>query len=85
MPENTKCKYVHNSVVHVAKGDKSYTLNGHGIKAVSGYLMAFIFHNSLIGYRFQFFTDGHKTLIELILKCFSWYRNIGLILDWYQL
>jgi hypothetical protein len=83
--ENTKCKYVHNSVVHVAKGDKSYTLNGHGIKAVLGYLMAFIFHNSLIGYRFQFFTDGHKTLIELILKCFSWYRNIGLILDWYHL
>lgn len=83
--EKTKCKYVHNTVVHVAKGDKSYTLNGHGIKAVLGYLMAFIFHNSLIGYRFQFFTDGHKTLIELILKCFSWYRNIGLILDWYHL
>jgi len=83
--ENTKCKYVHNTVVHVAKGDKSYTLNGHGIKAVLGYLMAFIFHNSLIGYRFQFFTDGHKTLNHVILKCFIWYRNIGLILDWYHL
>ncbi len=83
--EKTKCKYVHNTVVHVAKGNKSYTLNGHGIKAVLGYLMAFIFHNSLIGYRFRFFTDGHKTLNQVILKCFSWYRNIGLILDWYHL
>ena len=83
--EKTKCKYVHNTVVHVAKGDKSYTLNGYGIKAVLRYLIAFIFNNSLIGYRFQFFTDGHKTLNQVILKCFSWYRNIGLILDWYHL
>jgi hypothetical protein len=83
--EKTKCKYVHNTVVHVAKGDKSYTLNGYGIKAVLRYLIAFIFNNSLIGYRFQFFTDGHKTLNQIILECFSWYRNIGLILDWYHL
>ena len=65
--EKTKCKYVHNTVVHVAKGDKSYTLNGYGIKAVLRYLIAFIFNNSLIGYRFQFFTDGHKTLNQVIL------------------
>ena len=83
--EKTKCKYVHNTVVHVAKGDKSYTLNGYGIKAVLRYLIAFIFNNSLIGYRFQFFTDGHKTLNQVILECFSWYRNIGFILDWYHL
>lgn len=83
--EKTKCKYVHNTVVHVAKGDKSYTLNGYGIKAVLRYLIAFIFNNSLIGYRFQFFTDGHKTLNQVILECFSWYRNLGLILDWYHL
>jgi hypothetical protein len=83
--EKTKCKYVHNTVVHVAKGDKSYTLNGYGIKVVLRYLIAFILNNSLIGYRFQFFTDGHKTLNQVILKCFSWYRNIGLILDWYHL
>jgi hypothetical protein len=30
--EASKLKYVHNSVVHISKGEKSYTLNGYGIK-----------------------------------------------------
>ncbi len=34
----------------------------------------------LIGNRIQFFTDGHKTLNSSILKSFSWYKNIGIIL-----
>ncbi|MDL1968689.1 MAG: hypothetical protein LWW97_09130 [Deltaproteobacteria bacterium] len=33
----------------------------------------------------QFFTDGHKVLNETILKWFIWYKNIGLILDWFHL
>jgi len=33
----------------------------------------------------QFFTDGHKVLNEAILKRFSWYKNMGIILDWYHL
>jgi hypothetical protein len=83
--EASKLKYVHNSVVHISKGEKSYTLNGYGIKTVLCYLIAFIFNNELIGNRIQFFTDGHKTLVETILKCFIWYKNIGIILDWYHL
>jgi len=83
--EKSKRKYVHNTVVHIENGEQSYTLNGHGIKAVLCFVIAFILNNNLIGNRFQFFTDGHKTLIETIFKCFSWYKNIGMILDWYHL
>ena len=83
--EKSKLKYVHNTIAHVAKEGKCYTLNGHGIKAVLCYLMAFLFNNELIGNRIQFFTDGHKLLVEMILKCFRWYKNIGIILDWYHL
>ncbi|MBW1796522.1 MAG: UPF0236 family protein [Deltaproteobacteria bacterium] len=84
-PEKSKRKYVHNTVVHIEKGEKSYTLNGYGIKAVLSFVTAFILNNNLIENRFQFFTDGHKTLNETILKCFSWYKNMGIILDWYHL
>jgi len=60
-------------------------LNGHGIRAVLCFLITFIFENDLAGKRFQFFTDGHRTLNATILKCFKWYMNIGIILDWYHL
>jgi hypothetical protein len=83
--EKSQRKYVHNTIVHVEKEEQSYTLNGHGIKAVLSFLTAFILNNSLTGYRLQFFTDGHKTLNETILKCFSWYKNMGIILDWFHL
>jgi len=47
--------------------------------------MAFCFSNNLIATRLQFFTDGHRMLNKTILKAFNWYRNIGIILDWYHL
>ena len=84
-PEETKRKYVHNTVVHVSKGDRSYTLNGYGIKTVLCFLIAFIFNNNLIGDRLQFFTDGHRILNETIIKCFNWFNNIGIVLDWFHL
>lgn len=83
--EERKRKYVHNTVVHVSKGGESYTLNAYGIKAVLCFLMAFIFNNDLIGNRLQFFTDGHTVLNKTILICFNWFKNIGIILDWYHL
>ena len=83
--EESKRKYVHNTVVHIEKEGESYTLNGYGIKQVLCFLTAFILNNALIGNRIQFFTDGHKTLNETILKWFVWYKNIGIILDWYHL
>lgn len=83
--EEQKKKYVHNTVAHVEKSGLKYVLNGYGIKYVLCFLLALILHNGLWGHRFQFFTDGHKTLNESILKFFSWYKNIGIILDWYHL
>ena len=84
-PAERKRKYVHNTVVHVGKGKESYTLNGYGMKTVLNYLIAFLFNNELTGNRFQFFTDGHTTLNKAITKSFSWYKNLGIILDWYHL
>ena len=83
--EERKRKYIHNTVVHISKGGESYTLNAYGIKAILCFLIAFIFNNDLIGNRLQFFTDGHTILNKTILKCFNWFKNIGIILDWYHL
>jgi hypothetical protein len=83
--EKGKRKYVHNTIAHVSKEGRGYTLNGYGIRTVLCYLIAFIFNNALIGNRLQFFTDGHKTLNDTILKGFNWLKNIEIILDWYHL
>lgn len=81
-----KRKYVHNTIAHISKTNEgNYVLNGHGIKNVLLFLTAFLFHNGLTGARIQFFTDGHKALNEAIFKSFIWYKNIGIILDWYHL
>ena len=85
-PERGKRKYIHNTIAHISKKDVGkYVLNGHGIKNVLLFLIAFIFHNRLAGDRTQFFTDGHKALNDAIFKRFGWYKNIGIILDWYHL
>ncbi len=84
--ERGKRKYIHNTIAHISKKDVGkYVLNGHGIKNVLLFLTAFLFHNGLAGDRIQFFTDGHKVLNDAIFKRFSWYKNIGIILDWYHL
>lgn len=83
--EERRRKFVHNTVVHIGKGQESYTLNGYGMKTVLNYLIAFLFNNGLTGNRFQFFTDGHTTLNKAIINSFSWYKNLGIILDWYHL
>ena len=78
-------KYVHNTVTRVDKDNRSYSLVGAGIKISLGYLIAFLLSNRLLGFRFQFFTDGHKLLNDTIVKCFEWYPNFGIILDWFHL
>ena len=83
--EEQKRKYAHNTIAHVENGEKKYTLNGGDTKSVLLFIMAFCFNNNLIGTRLQFFTDGHRFLNKAILKALSWYRNIGIILDWYHL
>lgn len=80
-----KIKYIHNTVVHIEKGKGRYILNGEGLRSVLRILTAFLLNNELLKYRLQFFTDGHTILQETIIKWFSWYKNIGIILDWYHL
>lgn len=84
-PGDAKRKYVHNTIVHIAKGADRYVLNGYGIRAVLSYVTAFLFQNNLVGCRFQFYTDGHPSVNDPIIKIFRWHKNIGIILDWYHL
>lgn len=83
--DNQGRKYVHNTVVRVDKDQSNYSMVGADIKGTLGYLMAFLLFNRLLGCRFQFFTDGHKVLNDSIGKCFEWYPNLGIILDWFHL
>ena len=78
-------KYIHDTVARIDKEGKNYSLVGAGMKSTLLYLMAFLFSNQLKGCRFQFFTDGHRLLNDTICKCFKWYPNFGIILDWFHL
>lgn len=83
--DEPKRKYVHNTIIHVESTGKKYTLTALGLKTALCFLIAFLFSNGLKRQRFQFFMDGHKTLIDTILKMFAWKSNMGMILDWYHL
>ncbi|MCP4156873.1 MAG: hypothetical protein GY757_54675 [bacterium] len=48
-------KYVHNTVAEVSAADRSYILNGHGIRTVLCYLTAFLFNNDLSGTTYTVF------------------------------
>lgn len=85
LQEKKKRKYVHNTIVHVEKGEKSYVLNGYGIINVLRLLIAFLLHNNLLKHNLLFFIDGHKILLDSILRRFAWFKNITIILDWYHL
>jgi hypothetical protein len=78
-------KYVHNTVVHVQHQEFSYCLTGQGVPAVLRLVLSYLLVNALLGFRLQFFVDGQKTLQAAILRAFSWFRNVGVILDWYHL
>lgn len=83
--DEPKKKYVHNTIVHVESTGKKYTLSALGLKTALCFLTAFLLSNGLKSLRFQFFTDGHRTLIDTIFNMFTWKSNMGMILDWYHL
>lgn len=78
-------KYVHNTVAHIHREKESYVVNGYSTVDVLRITIGFLLNNNLLKYRLQFFVDGQKTLQAAILSAFSWFANIGLILDWYHL
>lgn len=81
----TKRKYVHDTVAHLQHGDSAYTVCGRSVVAVLRIILGYLLNNAALTHRIQFFVDGQKTLQAAIIKAFSWYRNVGLILDWYHL
>ena len=83
--EKRKRKYVHTTVIHAEKDDQSSIVIGHGLKHVLSLLIALLVNSECLRYRFQFFTDGYTILHEAIRRCFSWYSNLAIILDWYHL
>lgn len=84
-PRENGRKYVHNTVAHIQHEEKSYTVNGYGVLAVLRIILGYLLNNGVLRYRLQFFVDGQKTLQAAILGAFSWFTNMGLLLDWYHL
>jgi hypothetical protein len=83
--ESKKRKSAYNTVIRINHDSKRYSLVGGGMKLTLRYLIAFLLANKLTGKRFQFFTDGHTVLNDTIRRCFKWYPDFGIILDWYHL
>ena len=81
----SKKKKLSDTIAHIKKDGRCYTLAGYNTIQVLSFLIAFIFHNKLTGNRMQFYTDGHRVLNDAISKRFIWYKNKGIILDWYHL
>ncbi len=77
-------KYVHNTVTHLQHQKQSYCMTGQGVPAVLRLVLGYLLTNGLLPSRLQFFVDGQKTLQAAILQAFSWFRNIGMVLDWYH-
>ena len=83
--EGGKRKSIPNTIAHIQKDDMSYTVNGYSLLATIRIVIAFLVNNDLLKYRLQFFMDGERKLRTGIFKAFSWFSNIGIILDWYHL
>lgn len=84
-PASKQRKKVQNTIAHIQKDDKSYTINSYDVPSTLRILIGFLINNDLLKYRLQFFVDGEKKLYTGILKAFSWFSNIGILLDWYHL
>jgi hypothetical protein len=78
-------EYVHDTVAHIQSGGLSYTINGDSVLLTLRIMIAFLLNNDLLNKRLQIFVDGQKTLHSAILAAFSWFSNMGIILDWYHL
>lgn len=84
-PDETGRKYVHNTVVHLQHPNHTYCITGQSVPGVLLLVLAYLLRNTCLGFWFQFFVDGQKTLHAAILRAFSWVHNLGLLLDWYHL
>ncbi len=81
----TKRKYAHNTVAHIAHQGNSYIINGRGVLGVLQFVLAFLLHNHLLAYNLIFFVDGQRSLYSSILALFAFLPAHQIILDWYHL
>ena len=78
-------EYVYTTLAQVDHDDESYVLVGTHTVGVLRLLLAFLLDNGLWQQGLTFLTDGQKTLQGPILRAFSWWGKVQLILDWYHL
>ncbi len=78
-------EYVYTTLAQVDHDDGSYVLVGSHTVGVLRLLLAFLLDNGLWKHGLTFLTDGQKTLQATVLRAFSWWGNVQLILDWYHL
>lgn len=77
--------YVHTTVAHIQHQEQAYGITGQGVLAVLRIVLSYLLANTVLDSRLQFFVDGQKTLHAAILQAVSWFRNVGMILDWHHL
>jgi hypothetical protein len=83
--KKTKKQYAYTTIAHVEHDGASYVLCGKGVVEVLRMVLALLLHNGLWQQGLIFLTDGQKTLQAAILRAFSWWGAMQLILDWYHL
>lgn len=76
---------VANTVARIEQGSKRFTLSGPSLGQVLRFVLAFLLHNQLLGGRLHVFTDGYKSLQNMIVAFFAWHPRLWLVLDWYHL
>jgi hypothetical protein len=84
-PEKAKQQYADTTIAHVEHDEASYVLAGKGVVGVLRLLLALLLNNALWNEGLIFLTDGQKTLQAAIVRAFSWWGSLQLILDWYHL
>jgi hypothetical protein len=78
-------EYTYTTLAQVDHDDGSYVLVGSHPVGVLHLLLAVLLENGLWKQGLTFLTDGQKTLQGAILRAFSWWGKVQLILDWYHL
>jgi hypothetical protein len=84
-PRKTKKQHTYTTIAHVENDEAVYVLAGKGVVGVLRVVLALLLNNGLWNEGLIFLTDGQKTLQAAILRAFSWWGSLQLILDWYHL
>jgi len=79
-----EAKYVENTVVHIQRGQDTYTLAAGSMKEAMRQTLAFLIFNDLLRNRLVFFTDGARNIKNSIDELFA-FHPYTIILDWFHL